>query len=208
LFLDEFPEFPRHVLESLRQPMEDGVVSISRAKGSVTYPANFLLVAASNPCPCGYFGDAKRACTCLPGMISRYQQRISGPILDRIDIHVDVPSVETQKLISKNEKIKSESSKLIQKRVQKAREMQLTRFKSTVLKSNSEMSTRDVKKFCDLSEDCRIILTSAVATMDLTARSYFKVIKIARTIADLSGDREITTIHIAEALQYRPKVEN
>ncbi|HKC05087.1 MAG TPA: YifB family Mg chelatase-like AAA ATPase [Patescibacteria group bacterium] len=207
LFLDEFPEFPRHVLESLRQPMEDSVVSISRAKGSVTYPANFLLVAASNPCPCGYFGDVKRACTCLPGMISRYQQRISGPILDRIDIHVDVPSVETQKLIAKNPKTKSENSREIQKRVQKGREMQLKRFRGTVLKSNSEMTTRDVKKFCDLSEDCRIILTSAVATMDLTARSYFKVIKIARTIADLSGEKEISTQHVAEALQYRPKTE-
>jgi len=207
LFLDEFPEFPRNVLESLRQPMEDSVVSISRAKGSVTYPANFLLVAASNPCPCGYFGDAKRACTCLPGMISRYQQRISGPILDRIDIHVDVPSVETQKLIAKSAKVKAESSRLIQKRVQKAREMQLKRFKGTPLKSNSEMSTRNVKEFCELSEDCRIILTSAVATMDLTARSYFKVIKIARTIADLSGEKEITTTHIAEALQYRPKMD-
>ena len=109
--MDEFPEFPRHVLESLRQPMEDSVVSISRAKGSVTYPANFLLVAASNPCPCGYFGDAKKACTCLPGMISRYQKRISGPILDRIDIHLDVPSVETQKLISKNDQKSRKSRK-------------------------------------------------------------------------------------------------
>lgn len=207
LFLDEFPEFPRHVLESLRQPMEDGTVVISRAKGSVAYPAKFLLVAAANPCPCGFFGDPKRACTCLPGMISRYQKRISGPILDRIDIHIDVPSVETQKLIAKNENVKSENSKEIQKRVQSAREIQLKRFKDTNLKSNSEMSTRDVKKYCEISDDCRIILTSAVATMDLTARSYFKVIKIARTIADLSGEREISTTHIAEALQYRPKLD-
>lgn len=206
LFLDEFPEFPRHVTEALRQPMEDGVVSISRAKGSVTYPAKFLLVAASNPCPCGYFGDPKRACTCLPGMISRYQKRISGPILDRIDIHVDVPSVETQKLV-RGEELKMESSKSIQKRVQNARETQLRRFRGTKLKSNSEMTTRDVKDFCKITEDCRMILTSAVATMDLTARSYFKVIKIARTIADLSGEKEISTTHIAEALQYRPKLD-
>lgn len=207
LFLDEFPEFPRSVMESLRQPMEDGVVSISRAKGSVTYPAKFLLVAASNPCPCGYFGDKKRACTCLPGMISRYQKRISGPILDRIDIHVDVPSVETQKLISKNENVKSESSKDIQQRVQNAREIQLKRFSGTPLKSNAEMSTRDAKRFCEISDEVRTILTSAVATMDLTARSYFKVIKISRTIADLSGEESITVNHVAEALQYRPKLE-
>ncbi len=204
LFLDEFPEFPRHVLEALRQPMEDGVVSISRAKGQVSYPAHFILVAASNPCPCGYFGDPKRACTCLPGMISRYQKRISGPILDRIDIHIDVPSVETQKLVGEA-KVRAETSKQIQKRVQKARSVQLRRFKGTNLKSNSEMGTKEVKKYCHLSEECRGMLTSALAAMNLTARSYFKVIKIARTIADLAGEKEISTMHVAEALQYRPK---
>lgn len=208
LFLDEFPEFPRHVLESLRQPLEDGVVTISRAKGSVTYPAQFLMVAASNPCPCGYYGDAKRPCTCLPGMISRYQKRVSGPILDRIDIHIDVPSVDTQKLISKNKDAKAETSKQIQKRVQAAREMQLKRFDGTKIKSNSEMSTRDVKKYCEVDESSRVILTSALATMNLSARGYFKVLKIARTIADLAGESKISSIHVAEALQYRPKVEN
>lgn len=206
LFLDEFPEFPRHVLEALRQPMEDGVVTISRAKGSVAYPAKFLLIAASNPCPCGYFGDPKRACSCLPGMISRYQKRISGPILDRIDIHIDVPSVETQKLV--DNKSKQESSKQIQKRVQAAREFQIKRFKNTQIKCNAEMSTRDVNKFCFLSNECRNILTNAVATMGLTARSYFKVIKISRTIADLAGEKFISINHIAEALQYRPKIED
>lgn len=206
LFLDEFPEFPRHVLESLRQPMEDGVVTISRAKGSVTYPAKFLLVAASNPCPCGYFGDAKRPCTCLPGMISRYQKRISGPILDRIDIHIDVPSVETQKLVS-NDKTKREKSSQIQKRVQDARNIQTKRFKGIAIRSNSEMATRDVKKFCEICDKSRSLMINAVATMGLTARSYFKVLKIARTIADLSGETEISTTHIAEALQYRPKLE-
>jgi len=207
LFLDEFPEFPRNVMEALRQPMEDGSVVISRAKGSVSYPAKFLLVAASNPCPCGYYGDAKRACTCLPGMISRYQKRISGPILDRIDIHIDVPSVDTQKLVAKDNEKNKENSREIQKKVQDARDIQLTRFKGTNLKSNAEMSTRDVKKFCEISDDCRVILTSAVATMDLTARSYFKVIKIARTIADLAGEKNILVNHIAEALQYRPKID-
>jgi magnesium chelatase family protein len=207
LFLDEFPEFPRHVLEALRQPMEDGVVTISRAKGSVTYPAKFLLVTASNPCPCGYYGDAKKACTCLPGMVLRYQKRVSGPILDRIDIHIDVPSVETQKLISVS-KVKSETSKSIQARVQTARNLQIKRFKGLPIKSNSEMTTRDVKNFCELSEECRILLTSAVSTINLSARSYFKVIKVARTIADLSGEKDINGIHIAEALQYRPKVQD
>jgi magnesium chelatase family protein len=207
LFLDEFPEFPRHVLESLRQPMEDGVVTISRAKGSVTFPAQFLLIAASNPCPCGYFGDPKKACKCLPGQISRYQKRVSGPILDRIDIHLEVPSVETQKLITSNEKLRAENSKQIQRRVQKARGLQLKRFKGTKLKSNNEMTTRDVKEFCPLSNECRTMLITAVSSMNLTARSYFKVIKVARTIADLGGEKEISPIHLAEALQYRPKVE-
>jgi magnesium chelatase family protein len=206
LFLDEFPEFPRHVLESLRQPMEDGVVTISRAKGSVTYPAQFLLIAASNPCPCGYFGDSKRACKCLPGQISRYQKRVSGPILDRIDIHIEVPSVETQKLVSKNQK-GIESSKYIQKRVQKGREIQLKRFRNTKLKSNSEMSTKEVKNYCLLSNECRTMLITAISSMNLTARSYFKVIKISRTIADLAGEKQIAPIHLAEALQYRPKQE-
>ncbi|KKR56211.1 MAG: Mg chelatase, subunit ChlI [Candidatus Woesebacteria bacterium GW2011_GWF1_40_24] len=207
LFLDEFPEFPRNVLEALRQPLEDGQVSISRAKGSVTYPAQFLLIAASNPCPCGYYGDTKRPCTCLPGMITRYQKRISGPILDRIDMHIDVPSVETQKLIDANGDQK-EKSVDIQKRVQKSRDIQLKRFKATKIKSNSEMTTRDVKNFCEIDGASKTIMISAASTMNLTARSYFKVIKIARTIADLSGEAKITTIHIAEALQYRPKVEN
>lgn len=205
LFLDEFPEFPRHVLESLRQPMEDGVVTISRAKGSVTYPAQFLLVSASNPCPCGYYGDPKRACKCLPGAISRYQKRVSGPILDRIDLHVDVPSVETQKLVEKEKGDKGTSSKNIQKRVQKARNLQTVRFKGTKIKSNSEMATRDVKNYCTLSTECRTMMISATASMNLTARSYFKVIKIARTIADLVDEKNITAKHLAEALQYRPK---
>ncbi len=206
LFLDEFPEFPRSVLESLRQPMEDGVITISRARGTVTYPAQFLLVAASNPCPCGYFGDAKKACKCMPGTIQRYKKRVSGPILDRIDLHLDVPSVETQKLIGKSSgKNKRKTSKEIQKEVQKARDIQISRFKGTKLKSNSEMSTRSVKKYCPLSSECRTMLVSAVASMNITARSYFKVIKIARTVADLADEKQISTNHLAEALQYRPK---
>ena len=137
-------------------------------------------------------------------MISRYQKRVSGPIMDRIDIHVDVPSVETQKLVGKDD-VKRETSKAVQKRVQSARNIQTKRFKGTTLKSNSEMATKDVKKFCELSTECRTMLISAVSTMALSARSYFKVIKIARTVADLSGEKEIRVNHIAEALQYRPK---
>lgn len=206
LFLDEFPEFPRSVLESLRQPLEDGKVTISRAKGSVTYPAQFLLVAASNPCPCGYFGDPKRPCKCTSSQISRYQKRISGPILDRIDIHIEVPSVETQKLVSET-KPEAESSKEIQSRVQKAREVQIKRFAGTYFKSNAEMGTKEVKKYCALSDECRTILRSAIATLNLSARAYFKVIKVARTIADLSGEKEIAVNHLAEALQYRLRDE-
>lgn len=205
LFLDEFPEFPRSVLESLRQPMEDGKVSISRAKGTVTYPAQFLLVAASNPCPCGYYGDTRRNCKCAPGAVSRYQKRISGPILDRIDIHIDVPSVETQKLIGDSDVASRESSEKVRVRVQKARDLQTHRFKGTKVKSNSEMSTKDVKLFCELSPECRRIMLSASASMNLSARSYFKVVKVSRTIADLEGSRVIKVNHLAEALQYRPK---
>lgn len=205
LFLDEFPEFPRNVIESLRQPMEDGVVTISRAKGTVAYPAKFLLAAAANPCPCGYFGDPKRPCKCMPGAIARYEKRISGPILDRIDLHVDVPSVDTQKLIDKDLKGSRETSKEIQMRVQQARQIQLKRFTGTKLKSNSEMSTKDVKKYCQLSDTCLSMLRSAVATMDLSARAYFKVVKVARTLADLAGDKYIAVNHLAEAIQYRPK---
>ena len=205
LFLDEFPEFPRNVLESLRQPMEDGVVSISRAKATVTYPAQFLLIAASNPCPCGYYGDKKRVCKCLPGQVSRYQKRVSGPILDRIDIHVSVPTVDTQKLIGKV-KSDSEKSAEVQKKVQIAREIQTKRFKGEKgINSNSEMRTKDVKKYAPLTDDCKTMLRSAVSTMNLSARSYFKVIKVARTIADLSGEAKIKTNHLAEALQYRPQ---
>lgn len=206
LFLDEFPEFPRHVLESLRQPIEDARVTISRARGSVTYPAKFLLVAAANPCPCGYLGDEKRPCKCMPGIIARYQSKISGPILDRIDLHLEVPSVDTEKLVAKD-KIKLESSTQIQKRVQKARDIQIKRFGGTSIKSNSEMTTRDVKEYCPLSSESRTMMLSAVSAMKLTARSYFKVIKIARTIADLADESGISTNHLAEALQYRPKLD-
>lgn len=207
LFLDEFPEFPRHVLEALRQPMEDGVVTISRAAGTVSYPAQFTLVAAANPCPCGYHGSDIKPCKCLPGHISRYQKRVSGPILDRIDIHIDVPSVKVEKLVravSDGEK-RPDSSRVIQKRVQTARDKQIARFKKTHFRSNSEMTTKAVKEFCPLTPECQRLLTTAASQLNLSARSYYKVVKVARTIADLIGEKEIASAHIAEALQYRPK---
>lgn len=204
LFLDEFPEFPRHVLEALRQPMEDGIVSISRAKGTVSYPAKFILIAASNPCPCGNFGAEGKVCTCLPGMIMRYEKRISGPIIDRIDFHVSVPAVKVEKFSDGKDSTK-ESSYSIQKRVQKSRNIQLLRFKGTPYKSNAELSTKGVKRYCPLSQDAQAILRQAVSRLGLSARSYYRMIKVSRTIADLAGERDISVSHVAEALQYRPK---
>lgn len=204
LFLDEFPEFPRHVLEALRQPMEDGVVSISRAAGTVSYPARFTLVAAANPCPCGYYGSDVKACRCLPGAISRYQKRISGPILDRIDIHIDVPHVKLEKLVSQK-KEGTESSSLVRKRAQKARKAQLRRFSKISVRSNAEMSTKEVREFCKLTKEAEALLRQAASQMNLSARSYYKVIKVARTIADLGEEREIAPAHLSEALMFRPK---
>ncbi len=203
LFLDEFPEYPRHVLESLRQPMEDGVITISRAAGTVSYPAKFMLIAAANPCPCGYYGSDAKACKCLPGQIARYQKRISGPILDRIDIHLEIQPVRVEKLISDNST--SESSASIQKRVQNARDKQLKRFKDLKIKSNSEMSTKQVKEMCPLSTECSQIMRQATGQLNLSARSYYKVIKVARTIADIEGLDDIEENHISQALMFRPK---
>jgi len=204
LFLDEFPEFPRHVLEALRQPMEDGFVSISRAAGTLTFPAKFILVAASNPCPCGFFGSPDKKCTCSPSQIEKYRKKISGPILDRIDLHLEVPAVQVEKLTDFN-KTKAKSSNEIKKEVQKARDIQTKRFKGTKISSNAEMSTKDVKEFCSLSQECLNLLRKAVTAFQLSARSYYRVIKVARTIADLEGELQIQTSHLAEALQYRPK---
>lgn len=207
LFLDEFPEFQRHVLEALRQPMEDGFVTISRASGRITFPSKFMLVAAQNPCPCGFFGDKTHSCRCTSFQILRYQKRVSGPMLDRIDIHLEVPAVKVEKLTARDKKL-SEDSKTIRKRVQKARDIQIRRFRKSKITSNSEMSSRDIKKFCELTDECLDLLRMAVSRMNLSARSYHRTIKIARTIADLDNSKEIKTTHIAEALQYRPKLES
>ena len=188
LFLDEFPEFPRQVLEALRQPMEDGHVTISRAAGRVLFPSRFTLVAAANPCPCGFLGDETRSCVCSPSAITRYQKRISGPILDRIDIHITVPAVKVEKLTQEQ---KSESSKVIQGRAQKARDIQGKRFKGTKIKTNSEMSPKMMKQFAALDNDSIMLVKQAISKLNLSARSFHKVVKIARTIADLEASLKI-----------------
>ena len=219
LFLDEFPEFPRHVLESLRQPMEDGFVQISRASGTMVFPSKFILVAASNPCPCGYLGSLKKACTCLPGQVIRYRKKVSGPLLDRIDIHLAVPEVKIKKLTKEMEnrsktnknllKTKRETSQQIQVRVEKARQIQLKRFKKFKLKivSNNEMNNKQVKNLCFLDADCLALLHRAMAKLNLSARAYFRIIKVAQTIADLAQENKIRPGFIAEAIQYRPREE-
>ncbi len=205
LFLDEFPEFPRHVLEALRQPLEDGLVTISRASGTITYPARFTLVAAANPCPCGFLGDEKKACRCSPSQIIRYQKRLSGPILDRIDLHVEVPAVQIDKLTQKSQ---AESSAEIRQRVQKARNLQLKRFKDLKITCNGEMPPKKIEEFCPLDKEGLSLLRQAVAQLNLSARSFHRIIKVSRTIADLEGSEKIKVTHLAEALQYRPRLES
>jgi magnesium chelatase family protein len=224
LFLDELPEFGARVLEVMRQPIEDKVVTISRAQGSLTFPANFMLVAAMNPCPCGYYGDALKACTCSPSTVTKYQKRISGPLLDRIDIHVEVPRVDFQKL---SEDRFGEGSEAIRARVEAARQRQRARFaipctsperagpgtepaatrrsRVTAILSNADMHVGEVRQFCKLEPAGEALLRSAMGQMNLSARGYHRVLKLARTIADLAGSEQILTSHLAEALQYRPK---
>ncbi|HZD55545.1 MAG TPA: YifB family Mg chelatase-like AAA ATPase [Anaerolineales bacterium] len=202
LFLDELPEFGPRVLEVMRQPIEDKVVTISRAQGSLTFPANFQLVAAMNPCPCGYYGDPVKPCTCSSATITRYQKRVSGPLLDRIDIHVEVPRVEYEKLSGDR---LGEPSATVQSRVEKAREHQRNRFEATHLTCNADMHPAEVRKHCQLDDTCRSLMRSAMNQLQLTARAYHRVLKLARTIADMAGSECIQPAHLAEALQYRPK---
>ena len=202
LFLDELPEFGKRVLEVLRQPIEDKVVTISRASGSLTFPENFMLVAAMNPCPCGYYGDNLKPCTCSSSAVTNYQKRISGPLMDRIDIHMHVPRVNYQKLSSKRQ---GESSKDIRFRVEKARQRQLARFNGSGLVNNAEMNPAQIRKYCQLDEPSQALIRTAMKQLQLTARGYHRVLKLARTIADLAESDAITQVHLAEALQYRPK---
>ena len=204
LFLDEFSEFPRLVLENLRQPLEDGVITISRAHGTLSFPARFTLVASQNPCPCGYASDPDRTCTCSPMQVSNYQKKVSGPLLDRIDLHVEVPRVKFEKL-SQDEL--AEGSDKIRERVEKARERQRERLKDSPYESNSEMKNKDIKEFCKLNDQSVDLLRQAVTQMHLSARGYHRILKLSRTIADLGGSDDIETEHVAEALQYRAKTE-
>jgi magnesium chelatase family protein len=202
LFLDEFPEFGRAILEVLRQPLEDKVVTISRAQGSVTFPANFMLLGAMNPCPCGYYGDPVKECTCTPLMVSRYQKRISGPLLDRIDIFVEVPRVDYEKLSDDRLGEKSES---VRARVEKAREVQRRRFGGTRLSCNSDMTPVEVREFCRLDAAAQSLIRAAMKQLSLSARAFHRVLKLSRTIADLAGAETIQASHLAEAIQYRPR---
>ncbi len=200
LFLDEFPEFPRNVLESLRQPLEDGVVTVSRAIGTWTYPANFVLVAAANPCPCGNYGSRWKACTCPPANVERYRKRISGPILDRIDLHVSVKEVRPTDL----ENLSSgETSLVIRQKIQMARERQTLRFSGTKIVCNADMGIKAVKTFCKLSAECSELVTKLSLHYRLSARAHVKLIKVARTIADLAGDDNILPTHLLQAVRFR-----
>jgi magnesium chelatase family protein len=200
LFLDELPEFRRDVLEVMRQPMEEGYVTISRAARSLTFPARFTLAAALNPCPCGYFNDDRRDCICTPPLISRYLARISGPLLDRIDLQVEVPALRAEEISST---ALGETSASIRERVEKARQIQRERFKRSAIQSNGEMTGRHLRKYCELDSPSRKLLEGALERLGLSARAYDRVLKVARTIADLEGSPAIAAPHVAEAIQYR-----
>lgn len=200
LFLDEFPEFKRNALEALRQPLEDGDVTVSRVTHAITFPARFMLVAAMNPCPCGYWGDTRRSCTCTGSQIHRYRSRISGPLLDRIDIHVEVPPVTIRELAMDREE---ESSQAIRERVVEARKTQSERFREKKIYANGQMGARLIKKYCPLGEGGKELLERAVEKFGLSPRAYHRIIRVARTIADMEGVDRIDGPHVAEAVQYR-----
>ena len=200
LFLDELPEFSRNVLENLRQPLEDGLVTISRARISLTFPSRFMLLAACNPCPCGYFGDGTHTCTCTPQQIQRYMGKLSGPLLDRIDIHIEVPTVTVDDL---HQPPSGEASRTVRERVQAARELQEIRYKGAGLYCNAHMATRDIDTYCPVSDTARDILRNGIERLGLSARAYHRILKVARTIADLSKSESVLPEHIAEAVQYR-----
>jgi magnesium chelatase family protein len=200
LFLDELPEFKRNVLEVLRQPLEDGNITVSRAIGSITYPASFMLVAAMNPCPCGFFTDPQKECNCTPLQIQRYRSKVSGPLLDRIDIQIEVPALRYQELAAREA---GENSDSIRQRVNAGRSIQLERFQKRGIHSNAQMGTRDIKRHCAINEGGEKLLEVAINKLGLSARAYTRILKVSRTIADLEGSEEIQASHISEAIQYR-----
>jgi len=202
LFLDEFPEFERRSIEALRQPLEDGTINISRSKGTSTFPADFILIATMNPCPCGNYGTEKE-CICNPSSLLRYQRKISGPVIDRIDMWVEVSNIKHEKLSQKNDN--SEGTKEIRKRVSDARRIQKERFKKTGTDTNSNMSAKNIESLIELDKQTQDVLNQSAKQLNLSARAYHKIIKLARTIADLEEQKQITSNHILEALQYRPK---
>ncbi len=202
LFLDELPEFGTRTLEGMRQPLEDGRISIARSTGTLTFPCRFMLVAAMNPCPCGYYGDPVRECTCSMSTVSRYQKRISGPLLDRFDIHIEVPRVDYDKLTADR---LGEPSASIRSRVEQARERQRQRFDNGSLSSNADMGPTEVRQICQLDETGRSLIKAAMQQLQMSARAFHRILKLARTIADLSGSEDIDTPHLAEAIQYRPR---
>jgi magnesium chelatase family protein len=202
LFLDELPEFGQSLLETLRQPLEDKVVTISRAQGSLSFPANFLLVGAMNPCPCGYYGDPFHQCTCPPGIVSRYQRRISGPFMDRVDIFVEVPHIDYEKLADSRI---GETSEKVQDRVITARTIQRKRFKGTRIVCNAEMTPTEVREFCRTEDAAQSLLKAATKQLYLSARAFHRILKLAQTIADLDSADIIKAHHLAEAIQYRPR---
>ena len=203
LFLDEFPLFEKRVIEALRQPLEDGVVTVSRARSTIRFPARFILICAMNPCNCGNFGSKTKDCVCTQGELQKYQRKISGPIMDRIDLWLEVPQIEIKKLSEEN--TGAEKSEEIQRRIVRARQTQKERFRQAEAITNSEMNTRDLEKFAPLSQATRDVLDTSAKRLDLSARAYHRIIKLARTIADLGESEEIKEPHIYEALQYRPK---
>jgi len=201
LFLDELPEFRRDVLEALRQPLEEGVVTITRAEGSSAFPAKFIFIAAMNPCPCGFFTDPKRECNCTPHQIQKYIAKVSGPLLDRIDIHLQAPALKYDELNQKGVVI--ETSSQIKGRVLKARDIQKERYEKDAVECNAHLSPKQIEKFCELDDEANNLLKTAVLNMGLTARAYHKILKVSRTIADLAGEERIKTEHLSEAIQYR-----
>ena len=200
LFLDEFPEFKKNLLEMMRQPLEDGKVTIARAATSLTYPADFMLMAAMNPCPCGYYGDSTHECSCIPHQIQRYRSKISGPLMDRIDIHIEVPAVKYKDLAARDS---GEPSKVLKERINRARKIQSQRFKGSKIHCNAQMTNRHIKKFCSIDDASQRLLEMAIDKLGLSARAYTRILKVGRTIADLAGEEDISAAHISEAIQYR-----